>query len=427
LLGDQERRGSFDLEAGEALTKEVMLVCGALVLEQVLSEEGGSSERSCECGSEFVDRKRSEKTLLTVVGPVRLARWSQRCRGCGKWRVLADESLDVVGTGFSPGVRRMMAGTGAALCFAKSAEMIAQLAGLRVTAKEVERVAEAVGSEVAAREEAKTAAALRGEGESGPAAVATLYLAADGTGVPVLRRETEGRKGKGEDGIARTREAKLGAVFTSSAVDDEGRPVRDPGSTTYVGKIENVDQFGERLYAEADRRGLNQAKQVVGLGDGAPWVWGLFDFHFPGAVQIVDFYHAAEHLSGIARLLHPDEEAQRKAWFQTARKKLKRGRVAEIIAEVKSAPGRGKKKEEMEKALAYFEKNRERMRYDRFRKQGLFIGSGVVEAGCKSVIGARLKQSGMHWSVRGANAIIALRCCLESGGFEDYWESRRAA
>jgi hypothetical protein len=280
---------------------------------------------------------------------------------------------------------------------------------------------------VGAREDHRVVQALRGEGADLAESVETLYLAADGTGVPVLRRETEGRRGKGADGIARTREAKLGAVFTQTAVGENGRPVRDPDSTTYAGKIENVESFGERLYAAAVRRGLNRAKTVVALGDGALWVWNLFDLHFPTALQIVDFYHAAEHLAALARLLHPDDEARRKVWFQKARKNLKRGRVAEIMAELKGRPERGQKKEAMEKALVYFEKNQARMRYDQFRKKGLFIGSGVVEAGCKSVIGKRLKQSGMHWSVRGANAIIALRCCLESGAFEDYWESRRAA
>ena len=212
-------------------------------------------------------------------------------------------------------------------------------------------------------------------------------------------------------------------------MDEQGHPVRDPDSTSSTGKIEEeeVERFGGRLYAEAVRRGLNEAEKVAVVGDGAPWVWNLADLHFPGAAKIVDFYHAAEHLNGIAHLLYPEDEARRKAWFGRMRKRLKRGRVLEIISELGGLKLGSKKKEALAKAVVYFEKNQERMRYDRFRKQGLFIGSGVVEAGCKSLIGKRLKQSGMHWTVRGANAIIALRCCLESGGFEDYWDARRAA
>ena len=166
---------------------------------------------------------------------------------------------------------------------------------------------------------------------------------------------------------------------------------------------------------------------MVVLGDGAPWIWNLAELHFPGATKIVDFYHAAEHLNAIAHLRYSEDEARRNAWFGRMRKRLLRGRVVEIIAELKGLKVGNKKQEALAKAVAYFEKNQERMRYDRYRKQGLFIGSGVVEAGCKSLIGQRLKLSGMHWTVQGANAIIALRCCLESGGFEDYWEERRAA
>jgi hypothetical protein len=295
-----------------------------------------------------------------------------------------------------------------------------------VTAKEVERVSESVGADILRREEQRVAPALSGS-MSSDAQPSTLYIAADGTGVPVLRRETHGRRGKAADGIARTREAKLGAVFTQTTVDESGHPVRDADSTSYPGKIEEMESFGGRLYAEAVRRGLNQAQTVAMLGDGAPWVWNLADLHFPGAVKIVDFYHAADHLNGIARLLYPEDEAGRKVWFGRMRKRLKRGRVLEIIGELGGLRLGRKKQEALSKAVVYFEKNRQRMRYDRLRQQGLFIGSGVVEAGCKSLIGKRLKQSGMHWTVRGSNAIIALRCCLESGGFEDYRESRRAA
>jgi hypothetical protein len=426
-FADRERQGGLDLEALELMTREAMHGIGARILEGVLSvAEGESADPACSCGGHFVTHKRESKQLRTVLGEIRLRRRIQRCSSCGSWRVPEDQALDVAKTGFSPGLRRMMAKTGAEVCFDRGQEFLFDLSGVRVTAKEVERVSESVGADVLSREEQRIAPALSGS-LSSEAQPSTLYITADGTGVPVLRRETHGRRGKAADGIARTREAKLGAVFTQTAVDERGRPVRDPDSTSYTGKIEEVERFGGRLYAEAVRRGLNEAKTVAVLGDGAPWVWNLAELHFPGAVKIVDFYHAAEHLNGIARLLYPEDEARRKAWFGRMRKRLKRGRVLEIIGELGGLKLGSKRKEALAKAVAYFEKNQERMRYDRFRKQGLFIGSGVVEAGCKSLIGQRLKQSGMHWSVRGANAIIALRCCLESGGFEDYWESRRAA
>lgn len=426
-FSDRERQGGFDLEALEFKTRAVMHGLGARILEGVLSvAEGESADPSCSCGGRFVMHKRESKQLRTVLGEVRLMRRIQRCSGCGSWRVPVDQELDITKTGFSPGLRRMMAKTGAEVCFDRAQEMLFDHSGVRVTDKEVERVSEAVGADILKREEQRIAPALSGATCSS-AQPPTLYVTGDGTGVPVLRRETQGRRGKAADGIARTREAKLGAIFTQTTVDERGRPVRDPASTSYTGKIEEVESFGGRLYAEAVRRGLNEAKRVVVLGDGAPWVWNLAELHFPGATKIVDFYHAAEHLNAIAHLLYSEDEARRKAWFGRMRKRLKRGRVLEIIGELKGLKLGNKKQAELAKAVAYFEKNQERMRYDRYRKQGLFIGSGVVEAGCKSLIGQRLKLSGMHWTVQGANAIIALRCCLESGGFEDYWEERRAA
>ena len=410
------------------MTRDVMHRSGALILEKLLeSDNGFSMSRDCDCGGRFLVMKREAKSVRSLMGDVKISRAIERCNRCGSRRVPEDMVLDVVKTGFSPGLRRLMGKVGAEVCFDKGRDFLLELAGVRVTDKDVERVSESVGADIACREDERSKLALQGDCEDFAESVDTLYITADGTGVPVLRRETEGRRGKGQDGIARSREAKLGAVFTQSTVDEKGNAVRDPDSTSYVGKIEGVDSFGERLYAEAVRRGLNIAARVVVIGDGAPWVWNLADLHFPGAIQIVDFYHAAEHLGGLARLLYAEDEVKRRAWYKRMQKKLRKGKVSEIISELNSLNLRGRKREGVEKDVGYFEKNKERMRYDQFRSQGLFIGSGVVEAGCKSVIGKRLKQSGMHWSVRGANSIIALRCCLESGRFEDYWEGRRAA
>lgn len=421
----------MDLEALERMIRDCMHHCGAITLEHLLGHEDGSSlRRECDCGGRFVDKRRRSKTIRTVLGEVRLTRTVQRCNRCHRWRVAEDEVLDVVNTGFSPGVRRMMAMTGAEVCFDRARDLILELGGIRVTDKDVERVSEAIGEDVARWEQRQIEAAFKKDEETKsdiPKTPPLLYITTDATGVPVVRRETEGRRGKGVDGVARHRDAKLGAVFTQTATDAEGNPVRDPQSTTYVGGIETSEDFGLRLYVEARQRGLETAGRVVIIGDGAPWIWNLADLHFPHAVQVVDYYHAAEHLGKLSRLLYSDDEARRKHWYKRMRKKLSKGKVGTIICELRRLKVRGQKKQEVAREIAYFENNRRRMRYHTFRKQRLFIGSGVVEAGCKMVIGKRLKQSGMHWSVRGANAIIALRCCIESGEFETYWESRCAA
>ncbi len=428
-LRDREKQGAFDFEALETMIKDVMLRCGAVTVERLLEHEDGSSlGRECECGGVFVAQKRNQhKAICTVVGTARLARTVQRCNRCKKRRVPEDVVLDVEQTGYSPGMRRMMAKTGADECFDRAQRRILDLARIEVTDKDVERFAEAVGEDVARWEQRRVGAAFTEQRIDGSQAPPTLYIAIDATGVPVLRRETEGRRGKSEEQIARNRDVKLGAVFTQTTVDKDGNPVRDAHSTSYAGKIETSESFGPRLYAEARRRGLETAGRVIVLGDGAPWIWNLADMQFPKAIQVLDYYHAAEHVGNVARLLYPEDDEQRKTWLRLAKDMLREGQIEALIQILRSIRTRGAKRTAVEKEIEYFDNNKQRMQYNRYRENSLFIGSGVIEAGCKSLIGGRLKQSGMHWSVRGANAIIALRCCIKSGLFEDYWESRRVA
>lgn len=295
-------------------------------------------------------------------------------------------------------------------------------AGIEVSAKDVERVAENLGAQIEAwsekeREELTAPSEVK--------ALPIMYVAYDGTGVPMTKRELAGRKGKGIDGQAHTREAKRGCVFTQTATDAQGFPIRDPESTTFVGAIETAERFGWRIYGEAVRRGVFNAERVVVLGDGAEWIKNLADLHFPHATAIIDLYHAREHVSTLCKSLFGTDGKQiahyRIRWWTD----LDQGRVEKILSEAGqklSADPEARKKGETE--IHYLEKNRERMRYAEFRAQGFFVGSGVVEAGCKTVIGQRLKRSGMEWSLPGANAIIALRCIMKSNRFEDYWESR---
>ena len=247
--------------------------------------------------------------------------------------------------------------------------------------------------------------------------------------MPAVKKETEGRKAKNGDQAAHTREVKLGCVFTQTTWDEKGYPIRDPDSTTYVGAIEPADEFGNRIYREAWSRGWSRAKKKVTMGDGAEWIWNLADRHFPGAVQIVDLYHAREHLWGVARILHPNDPENQQAWMRVHQKRLlDKGKIEKLVLSLRSIQSANAEVLEKIRIEAdYFERNAERMRYPKFRREHLFVGSGVIEAGCKTVIGSRLKRSGMFWTVRGANSIIALRCCHLNGRFEDYWEARRKA
>jgi len=341
-----------------------------------------------------------------------------------------DRQLDVENRDCSPGVRRMDAMVGQQGPFDRGREQMKVLAGLEVTTKSVERTAEAMGADIAAAEQREIAKAVQLDlpviiGKTIP----ILYVQMDGTGVPVVKKETEGRKGKADGQPAHTREVKLGCVFTQTAWDKEGFPIRDPDSTTYTGAIETSEEFGRRIYLEAWNRGWSHAENKVVMGDGAEWIWNLANLHFPGAVQIVDLYHARQHLWDLARRLYPNDSVNQKAWMKAHQKRLlDKGKIEKLVLSLRSiASINAEVLEKIRTEADYFERNADRMRYPKFRRQHLFVGSGVIEAGCKTVIGSRLKQSGMFWTVRGANAIIALRCCHLNGRFEDYWETRRAA
>jgi len=309
-------------------------------------------------------------------------------------------------------------------------EQLQLLAGLEVTTKSVERIAEAIGADIAQREQREIAKALQLNlpivaGEPIP----VLYVQMDGTGVPVVKKETLGRQGKVEGQPAHTREAKLGCVFEQTTWDEQGFAIRDADSTTYTGAIETAEEFGKRIYREALRRGWSCAKKKVVIGDGAEWIWNVVAEHFPNAIQIVDLYHARQHLWEVARQLYPHEEIKQKAWMKVHQKRLlDKGKIEKLVGALRSLNTANTQLAEKFRTEAdYFEKNAERMRYPKFRRQHLFVGSGVIEAGCRTVIGSRLKQSGMFWTVRGANAILTLRCSHLNGRFEDYWEERREA
>ena len=377
----------------------------------------------CRCGQRMTSQGRRVKGLLTTLGAVPFRRSFYQCEQCSQSRFPDDERLDIVNTPYSPGVRRLMARAGSQTQFEQAAEDLLCYAGLKIEPREIERVAEEVGRQVEqwlSEEQVQ----LVHTGVSAPPQLepgAKFYISFDGTGIPVRKSELVGRKGKQADGSARTREVKLGCVFTQVGLDKEGHPQRDPDSTTYVGAIESSTLFGWRMYAEALRRGLEQAQTVIVLTDGQRYNRTITQTHFPGAVHIVDLFHAFEHLTLIAQILWGPEAESPKAW----RNLLEAGQIKRLVSQAgKKLPSSPKAKKSLSKELGYFENNASCMCYAEYRERNFFVGSGVVEAGCRTVIGERLKQSGMRWSVRGANAIIALRCCILSGRFEDFWASR---
>ena len=412
--------------------RSAMHRAGAVALTQLLQfpvPAAGERTIACSCGHQAHYQELRPKTLLTAVGKAVMSRPYYLCPHCHSGQCPADIELDVDNTTLSPGVRRMLATVGQEAPFDQGRRQMKLLADLEVTAKAVERTAETIGEDVAAGEREEIQRAIRGElpmVPSGPP-IPILYVQIDGTGLSVVKKETVGRKGKTEGQPAHTREAKLGAVFAQTKWDEEGYAIRDPDSTTYTGAIETAEEFGNRIYVEAWNRGWSRAEKKVVIGDGAEWIWNIAAQHFPGAIQIVDLFHAREHLWELARKLHPNQDAEQKRWMTIHQNMLDEGRIEELVAAFRAIDSSNAElTEKIRKEAAYFENHTERMRYPEFRRQHLFVGSGVIEAGCKTVIGSRCKQSGMFWTVRGANAIIALRCCHINGQFEDYWESRAA-
>jgi hypothetical protein len=393
--------------------------------------DGDHRSIPCTCGRVARYKGMRSRPILTVVGWARIDRPYYLCPACHTGQFPADVELDIDKTDFSPGVRRMLAAVGGVAPFAQGRDQMKLLANLEVTAKTVERTAESIGEDIEIRQQKniQSAKQLRLPAVAGPS-IPYLYIQMDGTQVFVVKSETGGRAGRTLGQPARTRECKLGAVFMQTTVDDQGRPMRDEDSTTYVGAIETAEEFGLRIYTEAWNRGWDRAIIRVVMGDGSHWIWNIADQHFPGAIQIVDLYHAREHLWDLARKLYPADETAQKRWLIRKLDWLENGKIEKLTTAL-GTHADTLPNVELAKAIRieaeYFYNNRERMRYPDFRKKNLFVGSGVIEAGCKTVIGSRLKQSGMFWTVGGANAIIALRCCLLNGELEDYWAQRRIA
>ena len=433
LFRCQSKTGNVDLEANEMIVRSAGHRDGAAGLTALLRvPEPPVQQRTiaCSCGSQAHYRELRSKPVLTAVGKVEVTRPYYLCSHCHRGQFPADVELDIAHTEFSPGVRRMQAVVGQEVPFDHGRQHMKLLAGLEVTTKAVERTAEAIGENIAAREQQEIQRAVQLDLPiviSEP--IPILYVQMDGTAVPVVKKETVGRKGKTDGQPAHTREVKLGCVFTQTTWGEECYALRDPDSTTYTGAIETAEEFGKRLYLEAWNRGWSHAQKKVVMGDGAEWIWNLAEQHFPGAVQIVDLYHARQHLWELARRLYPNHEVAQKTWMKVHQKRLlDKGKIKKLVCSLRSIESAVPELADKIRTEAdYFERNAARMRYPKFRRQHLFVGSGVIEAGCKTVIGHRLKQSGMFWTVRGANAIIALRCCHLNGRFEDYWEGRLPA
>ena len=322
---------------------------------------------------------------------------------------------------YTPALARLIGLEGAdAASYQKAETHLAETGGIPVAARQIQRVVQRVGQSAQAWQAREFQPP-----QCEPCDAPVLYVSADGTGAPMRAAELVGRAGQQADGTAKTRQVYLGCVFTQHRMDEQGRPVRDWESTTYVSSLDPIAEFGPLLRREALRRGMGTAQRVVLLIDGAEGLENMGRTCFAGGLQIVDFYHALEHAGRVLEALlgskqHPAYKSRQHRW---AKRLLKDG-VEALIAQTRREAVTAGRGEPVEKELGYFVRNSARMQYGSFRQQGLFIGSGVIEAGCKSIIGSRCKQSGMFWSQTGAENILAFRCIHASRRLDKFWKHR---
>jgi len=331
----------------------------------------------------------------------------------------ADDALGLE-VSYTPALAKLLCLEGAdEQTYLKAERHLQQTGGISVSARQIQRVIQRVG---AAAQQWQERAAQPAQCERGHLPI--LYVSADGTGIPMVPEELAGRKGKQAEGKAKTRQVYLGCAFTQHRVDEKGHPVRDWESTTYISSLKSIDLFGPFLRQEALRRGMGNATKVVLLIDGANGLENMGKLNFKDCVQIVDFYHAMEHAGEVLVALlgkdHPEHKGRLRRWA----KKLLKDKVEVLIEETRQECAGKPQAPAVEEALHYFVTNLSRMQYGTFRAAGYFIGSGVVEAGCKTVIGARCKQSGMFWSEPGAENILAFRCIHSSRRLDEFWKHR---
>ena len=426
-LVDGARVDELDFEATEVRLRSTVLQVAARALEQRFhadTSDHAGLEQPCPCGqtARYVDRR--DKTFTSVLGDLTLQRAYYHCAACQQGFCPRDRALGMDGDSVSPGALRIIGSVAAEVSFEISSELLWDLAGLRIDAKQVERIAERLGVEMADDERQCTTP------HSAEPLPPTLYLGMDGSGIPVRPRELVGRVGKQPDGKAKTREGKLVTVWSAESRDAEGLPRRDPGSITYSAAIESAatrdtdeypSEFAERVRREATRRRFTEAPRRVVLADGASYNWNVAAELFPGAILILDRCHAKQHLNAVATALYGKGNPEGEQWASQRKQELDEELLEELIGALQQHADTC---EEARTCVGYIQRNRHRMRYQEFQAMGLCTTSNIVESGCKVIFTTRFKHSAMHWSVLGANKMLAVRCYKRSGRFADFFERR---
>jgi hypothetical protein len=412
------KSGSLDMAWIERTLRDAAMQDLAQILEGFLNHEvpqllGDFKVQPDERFHSYQSRK-----VTTVAGPITLRRAYYLSSEGGRFPL--DEVLGLHDQ-YTPAVRQLMCWAGAMdPSFEQASETLHRFAGLRIPGRQVQRIVNAWGRSAANWMQQRPCLPPSPPGQ-------ILNIQVDMTGIPMQPKELKGVKGKQPDGSAKTKQIKVGCVFTQS-IDAKAEPQRDPFSSTYLTGFQTVFDFGHMLYLEALKRGYTSAQTTVFLGDGAEWIWNLATDRFKGAVQILDFYHAAEHIHTLCKSFETDE-IRIHTLFKKWRRLLLRGGLTKLLRDAtkRTEDLPESLRDDIETQLAYFRKNAGRMRYKIFRAKGYFIGSGAIEGACRHVVAQRTKLSGMRWHCSGAEQVLAFRALIKSGLFDDYCDQNQIA
>jgi hypothetical protein len=364
----------------------------------------------CCCGARARYKGRQPRSIITCHGVLTFQRACYHCPACQHTLAPIDVALGLDSSATTTQVRLWVALVSAQLPFAQAATTLQMLSGVALSAATLERISVAIGSSLRKQQRHQAqqhqAGALSNPPNQSRISPRRLYVGMDGVFVP-LRAPWKRDKSQGEL-ACRYGECKVGVVYEPFQ-DQAGKDTR-VRRRAYTATLQGVDTFAPLLGTLAHGHGHHSAKEVVVIGDGAPWIWQLAAKQFPGAVQIVDFFHACQHLAAVAEARFGKDSQPAKAWLAARQEELKTNQLNKVLCEIRTwRPTSAAKRQLRLSSFAYFRNDAERMRYETFLEKGYHIGSGVVEATCKHVVAQRLDQAGMHWRQESAEAIVALR------------------
>jgi hypothetical protein len=338
----------------------------------------------CECGETPRYKGSQKRTIQTWVGTVKVQRGYFHCGRCGKGRYPLDEALGIPPRAhFSDGLQQGVCLLGVQLPFERASHTFEVLTGITISPREVERITEERGLALDKQLAEEKQSLLSGEMSSGSGSSSS---SGSGSGSGVWTATLDAGRVRYEDGWHDT---KAGVVFRAEPKFNEQGEVEgaeaSKGSQSYVAEVGSMEAAGERLSAEATRRGIGADEMVVCLGDGASSNWVQFDLHFPNRVEVLDWYHAMEHLWQVGNGIFGQGTPQAVGWVKQWEKELWEGRVEEVIGALHTQSKReGAEGEVAREQIHYFETNKERMRYCEYRVAGYPIGSGTVEVPANS-------------------------------------------